>query len=189
MKNFLPRCLAAFVAVTLFGGCAYLRDGGVDEPEAPRESAAEERAPSYLEAEIVSLASLAETLPHLPLASQRDALEAAARDYARDGGVGPRLRLALVLTLADKALRNLEWAGELLAEPLTVPEHPAGDALSRLLSLMVAEVQSAHEQRTALVAQQAAQCAELQERLDRLKDIEKQINERAQLSRLPIEDD
>jgi hypothetical protein len=189
MRNFPPRCLAALVAMTLFGGCASLRDAGVEEPQAPRDRVAAERAPSYLEAELVALASMAETLPNLPVAAQRDALEAAARDYARDGGVAQRLRLALVLTLADQELQNLEWAGELLAEPLTVPEHPAGDALSRLLSLMVAEVQSAHEQRTALVAQQAARCAELQERLDRLKDIEKQINERAQLSRLPIEDE
>ncbi|MFU8821045.1 MAG: hypothetical protein ACNA8G_05755 [Gammaproteobacteria bacterium] len=189
MRNFQSRCLAALVAVTLFGGCAYLRDGDVDEAQAPGESIAAERAPSYLEAEIISLASIAETLPHLPRASQRDALEAAARDYAREGGVAQRLRLALVLTLADKELQNLEWASELLAEPVTVPEHPAGDALSQLLSLVVAQVQLAQEQRTALVAQQAAQCAALQQRLDRLKDIEKQINERAQLSRLPIEDD
>lgn len=189
MRNFTPRCLASLVAVTMFGGCAYVRDHGVDEPQPPHESVAVAHPPDCLEAEIASLASIAETLPQLSLVSQREELEAATRDYVLDGGMAHRLRLALVLTLADKELQDLERAGELLAQPVTAREHPASHALSLLLSLLVAEVQSAHAQRSDLIARQAVQCAALQERLDRLKDIEKQINERAQLSRLPMEDD
>lgn len=189
MRNFPPHCLAALVAVTILGGCAYVRDDGVDEPPAPGESVAEARATSYLESEIAVLASIAETLPQSSLESQRAALESATRDYIRDGGMAYRLRLALVLALADRELRDLERASELLAEPVTPAEQPSGQALSQLLAQLVAAVQAAQAQQDDLIAQQAAHCAALQEQLDRLKDIEKQINERAQLSRLPIRDD
>ena len=150
------------------------------------------------EAEISALASFADTVPMLTTESQRQVLDAAEQDYQQTGGTFARLRLALMLALADRELRDLERAGELLAESAAAPEHPAHLGLSQLLEMLVAALQAEERQgREMLAAEQArcraateqARCDALEEQLDRLKDIEKQMNERAERPLLPMDDE
>jgi hypothetical protein len=191
----------ALIAALLLGGCAALLEqdphrlpGAAETADAVQPAQPARSA----EAEISALASFADTVSMLTTESQRQVLEAAEQDYQQTGGTFARLRLALMLALADEALRDLERSGQLLAESAAAPEHPAHLGLSRLLEMLVAALQAEQRQgREMLAAEQArcraateqARCDALEQQLDRLKDIERQMNERAQRPLLPMNDE
>jgi hypothetical protein len=190
----------------MLGGCMAVPYDVADEMQ-PRARWLGEHCPiDSAEAEISALASFAETLSLLSPASQRQELDAAERDYEREGTAVRRLRLALLLSLADEELRELDRAHELLTAAPEGPERVAHIGLRRLLALLVAELQAEQpeqpeqpvqaereEQRQhaldALLAAERARCDALEEQLDRLKDIERQINERSRSPTLQMDDD
>jgi hypothetical protein len=189
------------VAVLTLGGCAWLLDEGHDRSPDPGEAvqqtqwAQPERS---AEAEISALASFADTVSLLTAESQRQVLDAAELDYEHTGGAVARLRLALLLTLADKELQDLERARELFAQSAVAPEHPAHIGLSQLLEMLVTSLQAeqrhgrnllAAERARCQAATEQARCEALEEQLQRLKDIERQMNERAQRPTLPMDDE
>ena len=189
------------VAVLLLGGCAWLLDDGQDRLPDPGEAEEEARIlqpERSAEAEISALASFADTVSFLTTASQRQVLDAAELDYEHTGGAVARLRLALMLTLAGRDLQDLERARDLFAQSAAAPEHPAHIGLSRLLEMLVASLQAeqghardllAAERARCQAATEQARCEALEEQLQRLKEIEKQMNERAQRPALPMEDE
>jgi hypothetical protein len=193
--------LIALIAALMLGGCAVLPEQDPHDVPGAAETAEVVQPAQPLrsaEAEISALASFADTVPMLTTESQRQVLEAAELDYQHTGGTFARLRLALMLALADQELRDLERAGQLLAESAAAPEHPAHLGLSQLLEMLVAALQAEQRQgRELLAAEQArcraateqARCDALEEQLDRLKEIERQMNERAQRPLLPMDDE
>ena len=190
--------LIALIAALLLGGCTVLPEQGPDGLPGAAETADTLQAARSTEAEISALASFADTVSMLTTESQRQVLDAAEQDYQQTGGTFARLRLALMLTLADEELRDLERAGQLLAESAAAPEHPAHLGLSQLLEMLVAALQAeqrqghemlAAEQARCRAATEQARCDALEDQLDRLKDIERQMNERAQRPMLPMDDE
>jgi hypothetical protein len=186
------------IGALLLGGCAALPEHDPDGVPGAGESADTVQPARSAEAEISALASFADTVSMLTIESQRQVLDAAEQDYQQTGGTFARLRLALMLALADEALRDLERSGQLLAESAAAPEHPAHLGLSQLLEMLVAALQAEQRQgREMLSAEQArcraateqARCDALEQQLDRLKDIERQMNERAQRPLLPMDDE
>lgn len=195
-----PGRMLALVASLGLGGCALVSGGGLDG--VGTSPAASESPPTSrsAEEEISALASFGDTLSLQSVQSQRQELELAERELERIGGAEQRLRLALVLTLADDELKDLERARVLLAESVATPGHAAHLGLTRLLAMLIAEQQELRNRQQlaaarqddaelAKLAQERAECQVLEERLARLKDIERQLNERAQPATLPMDDD
>lgn len=206
MRDKAPRCALALVAALAFGGCAMVAPNGNGVLGTSRAIAEAPEGEQSAETVISALASFGDTLTMLSPESQRQELEEAERALQRGDGSLERLRLALLLTLVDEDLRDLERARVLIAESVVVPEHPAHVGLARLMAMLIAELQAtqvaaqqaveqaveqAAEQQhdDGMLALERAECEALQERLARLKDIEKQLNERAQPSTLTIDDD
>lgn len=189
-----PGILLAIVGVAL-GGCVLVPSKETDSAETSRPASESSQLVRSAEAEISALASFGDTLSLQSTDSQRQELEEAERDLERVGGAEQRLRLALVLTLADAELKDLERARVLLAESVVTPGQPSHIGLARLLAMLIAEQQAMRKQygeamrADAMLADERAQCQALEERLARLKDIEKQLNERAQPAALPMDDD
>jgi hypothetical protein len=188
------------LATFLLGGCTIPTQSGTGDgagasvAPCPADSGA---------APLASLASFAETILLLSAESQRHELAQAERDYDRDGDSDQRLRLAMLLTLADESLRDAGRAHTLLAEVADDETQPAHGALARLLAMVataeygngsaaqreIDEVPKNEVQRLeALLAAERAQCRALEQQLNSLKDIERQINERAHPATLPIQD-
>ena len=195
-----PGRMLALVAGVGLGGCALVSGGGPDAAGSPPAASESPPAARSAEGEISALASFADTLSMQSVQSQRQELELAERELERIGGAEQRLRLVLVLTLADEELKDLERARVLLAESVATPGHPAHIGLTRLLAMLIAEQQERRNRQQlaaarqddaelAKLARERAECQALEERLARLKDIERQLNERAQPATLPMDDD
>lgn len=202
------RLFAGAAVLAMTGGCALV---GPDRfgPQQPCIGA---------EPQVSELASLADAVPQLPLEEQREQLAAAERDWAADPGLLQSARLALVLVLADRELRDLDRARTLLADPAEDGSgHESG--LAALLRSIVERVQLEQERsarddfraatdadaRTEIQrlerrlaverAQRHAMEAELDElqdikrKFDELKNIERQLEERAPPSLPPMDTD
>lgn len=200
MKDIRPRHFLAVMAGLTLGGCAVVaQQGSGAAEESPTIGQAPQSEEQSTEAEISALASFGDTLNLLSPDSQRQELEEAEREFERNDGSIERLRLALLLTLADEELQDLERARVLIAEAVVVPEHPAHVGLARLMAMLVAELQTTQhaaqgaaqqdQQDDGMLAAERAECEALEEQLARLKDIEKQLNDRAQPATLPMDDD
>jgi len=201
MKDFCPRRSLLLVAALTIGGCAVIPQDDGDEVRSSIDTTAVSHPEVSVEADIMALAGFADTLSLLPVDSQRQEAEQAERDYERSGDTARRLRLGLLLALADDPLRDLDRASELLAESVEADDQTAHGGLARLLATLVAAMQLEQQQQRQLrqslkqhddndlLAAARARCLALEEQLDRLKDIERQINERAQPPALPMDDD
>lgn len=202
VKDTAPWHFLVLIAGLVLGGCAMVAPNGTGTSGTSRAIADATEREQSAETEISALASFGDTLKLLSPESQRQELEQAERELERGDGSLERLRLALLLILADEDLQDLERARVLIAESVVVPEHPAHVGLARLMAMLVAELQAtqhaaqqaleqAAEERhdDGMLAAERAECEALQERLARLKDIEKQLNERAQPSTLTMDDD
>ena len=196
----------ALASAVLLGGCALWSAQPVDSGQ--------ERA-SMTERQIFALASYADTLSQLSPESQRQELAEAEAAYAADPGSMPRLRLALVLVLADREVRDLDRARELLSEPAFDGAYPANAGLGRLVQVIAVTRQAdqaqadlalaaaqlacrsdrdaAHrrqvQQLEALLEEEKARCAVLESQFHELKDIERRIHEQSQPSRLLPDDE
>lgn len=196
MKQSAPRARYAIIAVLTLGGCANgLLHGGDESPPASMPE-----VPSWSGvAEITELASFANTLTMLSPESQAQELERAEQDYARTGGSIERLRLALLLTLGQGELQDLERARGLLAEADPATVHPAyaglGELLASVVAVRLAEQRNSSEKLAAErayseeLAEERARSEALRKQLEELKDIERQMNERAKRTPLPMQDD
>jgi hypothetical protein len=128
------RLFAGAAVLAMTGGCALVGPDGFG-PRQPCIGA---------EPQVSELASLADALPQLPLEEQREQLAAAERDWEADPGVLQSARLALVLVLADRELRDLDRARTLLADPAEGGSgHESG--LAALLHSIVERVQLEQE--------------------------------------------
>ena len=162
------------------------------------------------EANVEVLAKDAATLTGLPTWAQRMELEEAEHDYEREPRFPQRMRLALLLTLADEELQDLDRARELLAVvPTAAPAHAQDQGLNQLLAMLVAEVQAGQARGAAgdrhgspnslqqdqvrrleeLLAAEREHRRVLEEQIDSLKDIDRQMNERERPRSLPLDDD
>lgn len=194
-------------AVLLLGGCAALERAG----EAPSKVSGAHEVGGSPEADITTLVGHGLTLTGLPPWAQRMEIDEAASDYEQDPGSANRMRLALLLVLADEELRDLDRARELLAAPGIDAERAGDQSLNQLLTMLVAvaqderrpvesdpPVQQAPEESIrrdqvrhleALLAAERAHCQALEDQLNSLKDIERQMNERERPRSLPLDDD
>lgn len=190
----------------LLGGCALW-------PMSPVDSG-QERA-SMTERQVFALASFADTLSQLSPESQRQELAEAEAAYAADPGSVQRLRLALVLALADREVRDLERARELVSAPVFDAGYPANTGLSMLVQA-IAVTRQADEAQSGLalaaaqlacrgdrsaahrrevqrlegqLEEEQARCAVLEAQIQELKDIERKIHEQTQPSRLLPDDE
>lgn len=186
MKQPAPHARYAIIAVLTLGGCANgLPHGGDESPPASMPE-----VPSWSGvAEITELASFANTLTMLSPESQAQELERAEQDYARTGGSIERLRLALLLTLGQGELQDLERARGLLAEADPAAVHPAYAGLGELLASVVAVRLAEQRNSSEKLAAERARSEALRKQLEDLKDIERQMNERAKRTPLPMQDD
>lgn len=186
MTQSVPQAMYAIIAVLTLGGCVPARPDSRDE--SPRASVPGEPAGSGV-AEITALASFANTLTLLSPESQAQELEQAEQDYGRTGGAAERLRLALLLTLAQDELQDLERARELLDMADPAAEHPAHVGLGQLLASVVAVRLAEQRNSSEKLAAERAGSEKLQQQLEELKDIERQMNKRAQRPALPMQDE
>lgn len=167
------------------------------------------------ERQVFALASYADTLSQLSAESQRQELAEAEAAYATDPGSMQRLRLALVLLLADREVRDLDRARELVSEPASDAGYPANTGLGRLLQVIAVTWQAeqaqsdlalaaaqlecrsdrdaAHRRQVqrleGLLEEEQARCALLESQFHELKDIERKIHEQSQPPRLLPDDE
>ena len=196
----------ALASAVLLGGCALWSAQPVDSGQ--------ERA-SMTERQVFALASYADTLSQLSPESQREELAEAEAAYAADPGSMQRLRLALVLVLADREVRDLDRARELVSEPAFDGGYAANAGLGMLVQVIAVTRQvdqaqaeqalaaaqlecrsdrdAAHrrqvQQLEALLEEEQARCAVLESQFQELKDIERRIHEQSQPSRLLPDDE
>lgn len=196
----------ALASAILLGGCALWSAQPVDPGQ--------ERA-SMTERQVFALANYADTLSQLSPESQRQELAEAEAAYAADPGSMQRLRLALVLVLADREVRDLDRARELVSEPVSDAGYPANSGLSMLvkviavawqaeqaqsdLALAAAQLEcrsdrdAAHRRQVqrleGLLEEEQARSAVLESQFQELKDIERKIHEQSQPSRLLPDDE
>ncbi len=101
--------------------------------------------------------------------AQRRELNDATQTYAKDPGLYPRLRLALLLSLPGTGFADDTRAANLL-EPLTASAAPAGGPLRQFGAWLYVQVgERVREQRKT---------AQLKEQIDALRAIERALNER-----------
>jgi hypothetical protein len=207
MKRWLRSTALACAALPgLLGGCALW-------PTSPADSG-QQRA-GMIERQVFALASYADTLAQLSPESQRQELAEAEAAFAAEPGSEQRLRLALVLALADREVRDLDRARELVSEPAFDTGYPAYTGVSMLvraiaatgqaeqaqsdLALAAAQLEcqggrdAAHrhqvERLEGLLEDEQARCALLEAQFHELKDIERRIHEQSQPSRLLPDDE
>jgi hypothetical protein len=199
--------VAWLVGVLLLGGCAALERGG----EASPKVAGTHAVGGSPEADVTTLAGHGLTLTGLPPWAQRMELDEAASDYEQDPRFANRMRLALLLALADEELRDLDRARELLTTAEVPARHAEDEGLNQLLTMLVAMAQDGQRKgECEPAAQQASEeairrdqvrrletlltaerehCRALEEQLNSLKDIDRQMNERERPRALPLDDD
>jgi hypothetical protein len=195
------------VSVWLLGGCAALERAGEASPNADGKLAVCGPA----EADVTTLAGHGLTLTGLPPWAQRMELDEAASEFEQDPRPANRMRLALQLVLADEELRDLDRARELLTAPGVDAGRVEEQSLGQLLTMLVTVMQDTKRQEEpepvvqqlseesirrdqvrhleALLAAEREQCRALEEQLNSLKDIERQMNERERPRSLPLDDD
>lgn len=207
MKRWLHSTALAFAVLPgLLGGCALWSTSPADSGQ--------QRA-DITERQVFALASYADTLAQLSPESQRQELAEAEAAYAAEPGSEQRLRLALVLVLADREVRDLDRARELVAEPAFDAGYPAYTGLSMLVRAMAVTRQAEQAQSAlalaaaqlecrggrdaalrhqvqrleGLMEEERARCALLEAQFHELKDIERRIHEQSQPSRLLPDDE
>jgi hypothetical protein len=128
------RLLAAAAALGMTGGCALVSPDRYG-PQQPCIGA---------EPQVSGLASFSDALAQLPLEEQREQLAAAERAWEAEPGMLQSARLALVLLLANRELRDLDRARMLLADSAEGGDgHESG--LTALLRSIIERVQLEQE--------------------------------------------